>query len=138
MSEKWATRLFVECYFLKVELLAFQNRKQRSSRVWFKDKNVPILRVSTRKDMLGTEDWVARGTIQRVGASFSAAVFFCLSAALFVASLYIREEVLAYAGGGIVAQIAGAALTALVVLGASLIMFLSFRIVRGVVRSVRK
>jgi len=88
--------------------------------------------------MLGTEDWVARGTIQRVGASFFAAVFSCLSAALFVASLYIRGEVLAYAGGGIIGQIAGAAITALVVPGASLVMFLSFRIVRGVVRSFRK
>jgi uncharacterized membrane protein YdjX (TVP38/TMEM64 family) len=58
--------------------------------------------------------------------------------ALFVASIFIRGEVLAYAGGGILGQIAGAAITVLVVLGASLVMFLSFRIVRGVVRSFRK
>jgi hypothetical protein len=88
--------------------------------------------------MLGTEDWVARGTIQKVGASFSAAVFFCLSAALFVASIFIRDEVLAYAGKGIFGQIVGAAIPALVFLAASLIMFLSFRIVRGVVRSFQK
>jgi hypothetical protein len=103
---------------------------QGNRTVWFRGQYVPILGAGTRKDMLGTESWVARGTLQRIGASIFAVVFFGASVALFVASLFVRKEILAYEGGTL-GQIAGFALTVLALVGASLVMFLTFRIVRG-------
>jgi hypothetical protein len=110
---------------------------QGNRTAWFRGQYVPILGAGTRKDMLGTESWVARGTIQRIGASIFAVVLFSSSVALFVASLFVRQEILAYAGGTL-GQIVGFALTVLALVGASLVMFLAFRIVRGIVRSFQR
>ena len=105
--------------------------------VWFSGQYVPLLRASTRKDMLGTENWVAKGTVQRIGATIFAMVFFCLSVGLFAASFFLRQEVLAYTGG-ILGEVFGFALVVLALVGATLVMFLTFRIVRGLVRSFQR
>jgi len=114
-----------------------KGERQGKRMVWFTGQYVPILHASTRKDMPGTERWVARGTTQKIGAIIFAIVFFCTSVALLVASLFIRAEVLAYSGG-IMAQIVGVALTVLTLVGASLVMFLTFRIVQGLIRSFQR
>jgi hypothetical protein len=78
-----------------------------------------------------------RGTVQRIGASILAVVFFCASVALFVASPFIRVQTLQYMRG-IVGQVFGTLLLVLAVLTASGIMFVAFRLGQGVVRSFHR
>src|SRR5260370_30935229 len=71
-----------------------KGERQTERTMWFRGQNVPILYSSTRKDIFGSEDWIARGTIQKIGTTIFATVFFCGSIALFVASLLIRAPTL--------------------------------------------
>jgi hypothetical protein len=103
--------------------------------MWFRGQHVPILSGSSRKDIFGSEDWVTTRTVQRIGASIFAMVFFCTSVALFVASPYIRVRNLAR-HGGISGQVFGTVLAVLAVLMASGAMFVAFRLARAVVHSL--
>jgi hypothetical protein len=105
--------------------------------MWFRGQNVPILYGRGRKDTFGSEDWIARGTIQRIGATIVAAVFFCASVALFIAGLLIRAQI-SVTVGGVFGQIFGTVLAVLAFLVACIGMFLTFRLVQGVVRSFYK
>lgn len=105
--------------------------------MWFRGQNVPILYGRGRKDIFGSEDWTARGTIQRIGATIFATGFFCGSVALFLASLLIRAEISEIVGG-VLGQIFGTVLAVLAFLVACIGMFLTFRVVRGIVRSFYK
>jgi hypothetical protein len=113
-----------------------QKKEQREGMLWYRGQHVPILYSTSRKYTLGSENWIARGTTQRIGATIIAVVFFCGSLALFAASPFLRVEIVEDVHG-ILGQIIGALLAVLVVVGAGLTMFLSFRLVRGVVRSYR-
>jgi hypothetical protein len=103
----------------------------------FRGQNVPILYGRGRKSIFGTEDWTARGTIQKIGATIFATGFFCASVALFVASLLIRAQVSENVGG-VLGQIFGTVLAVLALVVACIGMFLTFRLVRGIVRSFYK
>lgn len=87
--------------------------------------------------MLGTENWIARGTVQRLGASLFALVCFCLAVSLSVAIFFVKAEVREDVGGGL-GEILGLVLASGAFLGACLATFLAFRVVRGLVRSFRK
>jgi hypothetical protein len=102
--------------------------------MWFRGQNVPILYGTRRKDIFGSKDWIARGTLQRIGSIMFAAVFFCGSTALFVASPLLRDEISEMIGG-VLGRIVGTGLAAFAILPACFGMFLTFRLVRGVVRS---
>jgi hypothetical protein len=105
--------------------------------MWFSGQNVPILYSRSPTDGLLSKDWVARGTIQRIGATIFATGFFCGSVALFVASLLMRAQT-SEIMGGVLGQIFGTVLAILAFLLACIGMFLTFRLVRGVVRSSYK
>ena len=110
------------------------HQRQEAGQVWFRGQNVPILYGQGRKDIFGSEAWIARGTIQRIGATIFAIVFSCGSVALFVASLLIRAEMSEIVGGAL-GQIFGTVLAVLAFLVACFVLFLTFRLVRGIVRS---
>jgi hypothetical protein len=103
----------------------------------FRGQSVPILYGRGRKDIFGSEDWIARGTIRRIGAAIFATGFFGVSVALFVASLVVRAHTSEMVAG-LLGQIFGTVLAALVFLVACIGMFLTFRLVRGIVRSFYK
>lgn len=118
--------------------LEMQNRERQTKRtMWFGGQNVPILYGQDRKDIFGSEYWVARGTIQKIGVIILATVFFCASGALFVASRSIRAEV-SESVNGVPGQLFGTALAVFAVGVALCGMFLTFRLVRGVFRSFYK
>jgi hypothetical protein len=115
-----------------------ERKREPKRTILFKGQNVPVLYSSRRKDILGSEDWIARGTVQRIGATVFAAGFFCGSVALFVASFLMgvgaqTSEII----GGISGRFFGTMLAILAFLAACVGMFLTFRLVRGVVRSLR-
>jgi hypothetical protein len=114
-----------------------KGERQTKRTLWFRGQNVPILYSRGRADGLLSTDWVARGTIQRIGATIFATGFFCGSAALFVASLSMRAQT-SEIMGGVLGQIFGIVLAILAFLVACIGMFLTFRLVRGVVRSLHK
>ncbi len=103
----------------------------------FRGQNVPILYGLGRKNILGSEDWTARGTIQKIGATIFAIGFFCGSVALFVASFLVRAEI-SETVGGVLGPIFGSLLAVLAFLVACMGMFLTFRLARGIVRSFYK
>jgi len=102
--------------------------------VWFRGHYVPILSGTGRKNLFASEEWIARGTTQRVGASILAAGFFCGSIALFVASLLLTAKT-SHMVGGVLGYIFGLGLSVLAFLVGCTGMFLTFRLVRGIVRS---
>ncbi len=114
-----------------------KGERQAKRTTWFRGQNVPILYSTGRKDILGSEDWIARGTIQRIGTIIIATVFFCGSAALVVASPLLRDEISEMIGG-VLGLIVGTGLAAFAILVACIGMFLTFRLVRGVVRAFNK
>jgi hypothetical protein len=76
-----------------------KKRAPKTARViWFRGQYVPVLFGHSRQDIFGSEDWVARGTIQKIGAIIFALVLFCGSIALFVASVLMRAETSELAG----------------------------------------
>ncbi len=105
--------------------------------MWFGGQNVPILYGGGRKDIFGSEDWIGRGPIQRIGTTIFATGFFCASVALFIASFLVRAQISGIVGG-VFGQIFGTVLAVLAFLVACIGMFLTFRLVRGVVRSFHK
>lgn len=111
-----------------------KGERQTKRTTWFKGQNIPILYGSARKDLFGSEAWIATGTIRKVGATIFAAVFFCGSLALFAASLLVRGEISENVGG-VVGQVCGFILAVLSLLIACAGMFLAVRMARGVVRS---
>jgi hypothetical protein len=114
-----------------------KGERQTKRTMWFRGQNVPILYGSRRKDVFGSEDWIARGTIQRIGTTIFATVFFCASAALVVASPRLRAEI-SEVVGGVSGQIFGTALAVFAFVLACVGMFLTFKLVRGLVRSFYK
>jgi hypothetical protein len=118
--------------------MSLQNREHRpKGMMWFGGQYVPILSSSSRKDMPGTEAWVARGNVQRIGVSFLAMFLLCFSVALVVSTPFLAAEILREVDG-FMGRMLGTVLVALVLAGASLVMFMSFRMFRGVARSYRK
>ena len=119
-------------------LLKMQKGERDAKRtMWFRGQNVPILYGSDRKDILGSGDWIARGTIQRIGATIFATGFFCGSIALVVASPRLRDEIWE-AIGGVSGQVFGTLLAGFAFLVACIGMFVTFRLLRAVVRSFYK
>src|ERR1700739_4895912 len=114
-----------------------KGERQTKRTMWFRGQNVPILYGSARKDLFGSEAWIARGTIQKIGATVFAAVFFCGSLALFVASFLVRGEISENVGG-VLGKVFGFILAVLSLLVACAGMFLAVRMAQGVVRSFRK
>jgi hypothetical protein len=53
-----------------------KGERQTKRTTWFKGRDVLILYGSARKDLFGSEAWIATGTIQKVGATIFAAGFF--------------------------------------------------------------
>ena len=104
--------------------------------MWFRGQNVPILYTSHRTSIFGTEQWIARGTIQRIGAIIFALVFFCASIALFFASTITRVKI-AGETGGLLGQVFGIVFALLAFLIGCVALLLTFRIARGVIRSFR-
>lgn len=102
--------------------------------VWIRGQSVPVLYGRSRKDTFGSEDWVAKGTIQRIAAIMFATVFFCGSIALLFAGVLVRAEI-SQSTGGVLGQAFGIGLALLAFLVAGIGMLLTFRLVRGVVRS---
>ena len=118
--------------------IKMQNRERHAKRtLWFRGQNVPILYGDHRRDLFGSEDWIARGTIARIGASLFATVFFCASIALLLASPRLRDEIWK-AIGGVSGQVFGTVLAVLACLVACIGVFVTFRLFRGVVRSFHK
>lgn len=113
------------------------HQRKEAGQMWFKGQYVPILYGSGRKGIFGSEDWVARGTVQKIGATIIATIFFCGSVAFFIAGLLVRAE-LSENVGGVLGQILGTLLTLLAFLVACIGIFLTFRLVRGIVRSLRR
>ncbi len=105
--------------------------------VWFRGQYVPILSGTGRKDIFGSEAWIAKGTTQRVGASIFATVLFCGSIALFVASLLLTTET-SFMVGGVLGHVFGLGLSVLAFMVGCMGMFLTFRLVRGIIRSFHK
>ena len=105
--------------------------------MWFRGQNVPVLYGRGRKGIFGSEDWIARGTIPKIGATIFATVFFCASVALFIASLLVRTEI-SETVGGVLGPIFGTVLAVLAFVVSCIGMFLTFRLARGVVRSFYK
>jgi hypothetical protein len=104
---------------------------------WFRGQFVPVLNGRGRKDIFGSKDWVAHGTLQRVGAIVFAAVFFCGAIGLLVAGILVRAEI-SQNMGGVLGQIFGIGLAILSFLVACATMLLSFRLARGIARSFYK
>src|SRR5215469_889864 len=112
-----------------------QNTEPQTRRMmWFRGQYVPILYNSDRANIFGTERWVARGLIQRIGAITFATIFFCGSMALFFASILARTEI-ARAMGGVLGQVFGIVFAVLAFLIGCVALLLSLRIARGVIRS---
>ena len=60
-------------------LLTVQKEERQPKRMmWFRGQSVPILYGRGRKGIFASEDWIARGTIQRIGAIIVATVFILL------------------------------------------------------------
>jgi hypothetical protein len=114
-----------------------KGERQTKGTMWFRGQNVPILYGSSRKDIFGSDDWIARGAIQRIGVAVFATGFFFGSIALFVASLFLRGEISENVGG-VLGQIFGFTLAVLAFSVACAGMFLAVRMGRGVVRSFYK
>ena len=115
-----------------------QNREhQPKGMVWFRGQYVPIIYASRKGDFLGSKQWVARGTTQRIGAGIFAIVFLLGSVLAFVASPLVREEAMEDVGG-IFGQVFGFLLSGLAVLIACAMMFAAFRLAKGIARSFQK
>src|SRR5260370_35698142 len=82
-------------YLLKMQ----KGERQTKRTMWFRGQNVPILYSSTRKDIFGSEDWIARGTIQKIGTTIFATVFFCGSNSLFFARRFTLAQQSEIGGG---------------------------------------
>jgi hypothetical protein len=114
-----------------------KGERQTKRLVWFRGQFVPILYGRSRKDIFGSEEWIAKGTSQRTGAIIFSIVFFCGSVALFFASIVLRAQI-AEATGGILGEIFGIVLGVLAFLVACVGMLLTIRLARGGVRSFHK
>lgn len=114
-----------------------KRERQPKNTMWFRGQFVPTLYGRSRKDIFGSKDWVAKGTLQRVGAIIFAVVFFCGAIALPFAAILARVEI-SQSTGGAWGQVFGTGLAALAFLVAFAAMLLSFRLVRGIVRSFYK
>jgi len=115
---------------------ALENRKTKPTR-WFRGQYVPILYSRNRASIFGTEQWVARRTIQRIGAIIFAVIFFCSAIGLFLASIEVRGQI-AVETGGFLGEVFGIAFTVLAFCVGSFALLLTFRLARGVARSYRK
>src|SRR5579872_2446789 len=67
--------------------------RQHKEMTWFRGQFVPILSGRRRKDIFGSEVWIAQGTLARVGAIIFAAVFFCGAIAILFAAILVRAEI---------------------------------------------
>lgn len=103
----------------------------------FRGQNVPILYNSDRASIFGTQQWVAKGTTQRIGATIFASLFFFASIALFFSSAVARVEI-ARDTGGVLGQVFGIAFALLAFLIGCAALYVAFRVTRGVIRSFRK
>ena len=115
---------------------ALENRKAKRT-MWFRGQYVPILYSRDRASIFGTEQWTARGTIQRIGAIIFAMIFFCGSIGLFLASVVVRGRI-AGETGGFLGQVFGIAFAVFAFCVGCFALLLTFRLARGVARSFRK
>jgi hypothetical protein len=115
---------------------ALENRKTKPT-MWFRGQYIPILYSRNRASIFGTEQWVARGTMQRIGAIIFALIFFCGSIGLFLASVMVRGQIAAETGG-FLGQVFGIAFSVLAFCVGCFALLLTFRLARGVARSFHK
>ena len=115
---------------------ALENRKTKRT-MWFRGQYVPILYSRNRASVFGTAQWVARGTIQRIGAIIFAMIFFCSSIGLFLASVVVRSQIAAETGG-FLGQVFGIAFAVFAFCVGCFALLLTFRLGRGVARSFHK
>jgi len=105
--------------------------------MWFRGQYVPILYSRNRASIFGTEQWVARGTMQRIGAIIFAMIFLCGSIGLFLASIVVRGQIAAETGG-FLGEVFGIAFTVLGFCVGCFALLLTYRLARGVARSYHK
>jgi hypothetical protein len=115
---------------------ALEDRKTKRT-MWFRGQYVPILYSRNRASIFGTEQWVARGTIQRIGAIIFAMIFFCGSIGLFLAGVTVRGQITAETGG-FLGHVFGLAFAVLAFCVGCFALVLTFRLARGVARSFHK
>jgi hypothetical protein len=115
---------------------ALENRKTKRT-MWFRGQYVPILYSRNRASIFGTEQWVARGTIQRIGATIFAIIFFTSSIGLILASVFVRGQIAAETGG-FLGQVFGIAFAVLAFCVGCFALLLTFQLARGVARSLHK
>jgi hypothetical protein len=115
---------------------ALENRKTKRT-MWFRGQYVPILYSRNRASIFATEQWVARGTIQRIGAIIFAMIFFSSSIGLILASVVVRGRIAAETGG-LLGQVFGFAFAVLAFCVGCFGLLLAFRLARGVARSFHK
>jgi hypothetical protein len=96
--------------------------------MWFRGQFVPILYGSSRKDVFGSEVWVCRSTIQRIGAILFATVFLGGGIALLFTVPAMRVEI-AQATGDFWGQVFGIALAVPACLVACTAILLALRLV---------
>jgi len=111
--------------------------RQPKHMMYFRGQFVPTLYGRSRKDIFGSKDWVAQGTLQTVGAIIFAAAFFFGAIALPFAAILARAEI-SQSTGGAWGQVFGIGLAVLAFLVAFATMLLSFRLLRGIIRSFYK
>jgi hypothetical protein len=105
--------------------------------MWFRGQNVPILYGGRRKDIFASEDWVATGTVQKIGATLFALIFFLASLSLFGGSFLLRNEPF-YDVGTVLSAIFRTLLVALCLGLGCAAMFIAIRLSRGIFRSFHK
>jgi hypothetical protein len=124
-----------------LELFLDDDTKRKASnsagRVAVRRNDPPILRSLGPKDILLSMDWVARGTVQRIGASILATISLFGAIGLFVGSLVLMTQ---SSGGinGVLEPISRIVLTVIGLFLSWIAILITIRLYRGVARSFHK
>jgi hypothetical protein len=97
----------------------------------------PILRSLGPKDILLSMDWVARGTVQRIGASILATISLFGAIGLFVGSLVLMTQS-SVRINGILEPISRVVLTVIGLFLSWIAVLITIRLYRGIARSFHK
>lgn len=98
----------------------------------------PILRATGPEDNLLSKDWVAKSAVQRIGVAMIATVFFLGSCFMLLASTLLKTDPSTRALGNFLGPATMFLLGGLAFLIAGIGLFVSIRLMRGVVRSLRR
>lgn len=99
--------------------------------------DIPRLRTTGPKDRLFSNDWTARGVVQRVGASIFVALLLITSVGLCTGGIMLRDQV-SSAVDGILGRVLGTAAALLPFLMACALIFVAVRLIKGVSRSLHR